>query len=196
MTVLRCVRSGTSWRDRQSAVMDTAGTLMPTHGSSVRTGISFLLSQSYVHTVTISFYTLLYSFAEPTEEYISAFNQLGRSQWPCGLRRRSAAARVLRSWVRIPPEAWMSVCCECYVSSGRGLCDEMITRPEESYRLWYVFVCDHETSLMRRPWPALARSATGGGTWCTCACFEHMCSKHVEAWNKTYRETNFVHQVG
>ena len=25
---------------------------------------------------------------------------------------------------------------------------------------------------------------------------EHMCSKNVEAWNKTYCETNFVHQVG
>ena len=25
---------------------------------------------------------------------------------------------------------------------------------------------------------------------------EHMCSKHVQALNKTYRETNFVHQVG
>ena len=25
---------------------------------------------------------------------------------------------------------------------------------------------------------------------------EYMCSKHVEAWNKTYCETNFVHQVG
>ena len=25
---------------------------------------------------------------------------------------------------------------------------------------------------------------------------EHMCLKHVEAWNKTYCETNFVHQVG
>ena len=24
---------------------------------------------------------------------------------------------------------------------------------------------------------------------------EHMCSKHVETWNKTYCETNFVHQV-
>jgi len=24
---------------------------------------------------------------------------------------------------------------------------------------------------------------------------EHMCSKHVDAWNKTYFETNFVHQV-
>jgi len=26
-------------------------------------------------------------------------------------------------------------------------------------------------------------------------CFEHMCSKHVEAWNKTYCKTNFVHEV-
>jgi len=32
------------------------------------------------------------------------------------------------------------------VLSRRGLCDELITRPEESYRLWRVVVCDHETS--------------------------------------------------
>ena len=25
---------------------------------------------------------------------------------------------------------------------------------------------------------------------------EHSCSKHVEAWNKTYCKTNFVYQVG
>jgi len=43
----------------------------------------------------------------------------------------------------------MFVCCECCVLSGRGLCDELITRPEESYRLWGV-VCDLETSIMRR----------------------------------------------
>ena len=30
--------------------------------------------------------------------------------------------------------------------SGRGLCDELITRPEESYRLWRVVVCDLETT--------------------------------------------------
>jgi len=36
----------------------------------------------------------------------------------------------------------MFVCCECCVLSGRGLCDELITRPEESYRLWCVVVCD------------------------------------------------------
>jgi len=39
------------------------------------------------------------------------------------------------------------------VLSGRGLWDKLITRPEESYRLWCVVVCDLETSRMRRPWP-------------------------------------------
>ena len=88
-----------------------------------------------------------------------------RSQWPRGLRRRSAAARLLRSWVRMTPGAWMFVRCEYCVLSGRGLCDKLITLPEESYRLWWVIVCDLETSGMRRPWPALGRSATekGGG---------------------------------
>jgi len=54
----------------------------------------------------------------------------------------------------------MFVCCECCVLSGRGLCDELITCPEESYRLWRVVLCDLETSRMRRLWPALGRSAT------------------------------------
>jgi len=36
--------------------------------------------------------------------------------------------------------------------SGRGLCDELITRPEESYRLWCVVVCDLETSRMGAPY--------------------------------------------
>jgi len=33
------------------------------------------------------------------------------------------------------PTGGMDVCFECYVLSGRGLCDEPITRPEESYRM-------------------------------------------------------------
>jgi len=36
--------------------------------------------------------------------------------------------------------------------SGRGLCDELITRPEESYRLCCVVVCDLETSRMVAPY--------------------------------------------
>jgi hypothetical protein len=47
----------------------------------------------------------------------------------------------------------MFVCCDCSVLSGRGLCDGLITRPEESYRLWSV-VCDQETSKMTRLKPA------------------------------------------
>jgi len=37
------------------------------------------------------------------------------------------------------------------VLSGRGLCDELITRPEESYRLWRV-VYDLETSRIGAPY--------------------------------------------
>jgi hypothetical protein len=45
----------------------------------------------------------------------------------------------------------MSVSCECCLLSGRGLCDELVPRPEESYRLWCVSnVCGHETSTSRK----------------------------------------------
>jgi len=36
--------------------------------------------------------------------------------------------------------------------SGRGLCDELITRPEESYRLWCVVMCDLETPRIGAPY--------------------------------------------
>ena len=84
-----------------------------------------------------------------------------RYRWPCCLWHRPAAARPLRLRVRNSPGPWMFVCCECCVLSGRGLCDELITVPEESYWVWCVVVCDLETSRMRRPWPALGRSVAG-----------------------------------
>jgi hypothetical protein len=37
----------------------------------------------------------------------------------------------------------------CFVLSGRRLRDEVITRPEESYRLWRVVVCDQETVVLQ-----------------------------------------------
>ena len=52
--------------------------------------------------------------------------------WDCGFESR---------WL-----AWIFVCCECCVLSGRDFYDELITRPEESYRLQCVVVCDLETS--------------------------------------------------
>ena len=53
-----------------------------------------------------------------------------RFQWPRGLRRRSGAARLLRLWVRIPPEAWMFVCSECCVLSAEAT----LAGPEYQYR--------------------------------------------------------------
>jgi hypothetical protein len=47
----------------------------------------------------------------------------------------------------------MSVCCECCVLSGRGLCDELVPRPEESYRLWCVSSVIVKPRKMRRPRP-------------------------------------------
>ena len=71
------------------------------------------------------------------------------SQWLSGIRRVSTADRLLGLRVRISSGAWMSVC-QCCVLSGGGLCDGLITRPGESYRLWCVLVCDLGTSRMRR----------------------------------------------
>ena len=68
--------------------------------------------------------------------------------WDCGLesRQRHACYFVV------------SVVC-----SGRGLCEELITRPEESFRMCCVVVCDLETTRMRRPSPAMGPSSTRGG---------------------------------
>jgi len=38
----------------------------------------------------------------------------------------------------------MDICLLCCVLSAKGLCDELITRPEESYQLCCVVGCDLE----------------------------------------------------
>jgi len=76
-----------------------------------------------------------------------------RKAWVCG---RSPAEIVGSN----PSGAWIFVHCEWCMLSGRGLCDELITRPKKSYRLWWVIVCDLETSSTRWSCPALGRSAT------------------------------------
>ena len=62
------------------------------------------------------------------------------TQWPRGLGLESAAACWLGLRVRIPPGSQTSVAYECCVLSGRGLHVGLITRPEESYRVWRVCV--------------------------------------------------------
>jgi len=50
----------------------------------------------------------------------------------------------------------MFVSSECCVLSGRGLCVGLVTRIEESCRLWCA-ESDSETSRVRRPWPTGGR---------------------------------------
>jgi hypothetical protein len=77
------------------------------------------------------------------------------------VRTREVQRSTKRERKRILPEAWRSVSCECCVLLGRSLCDGPITRPEESYRLWCVTVCDLEILRSRRPWPVLGCCARG-----------------------------------
>ena len=67
----------------------------------------------------------------------------------CCFSKRTTVAARSKAWVcsrslaeivGSNPTEGMDDFCECCVLSGRGLCDELITRPEESYRLWYVVV--------------------------------------------------------
>ena len=62
-----------------------------------------------------------------------------------------AASRLLGLWLRISPGAWRSVSCGCCVFSGKGLCFGLITCPEESHRVWCVWVwswsLDNEKAL-------------------------------------------------
>jgi hypothetical protein len=98
-----------------------------------------------------SVYSVSNSDVKLTMIFPTDMQKENRSRWPRGLRRGSMAARLLGLRVRIPPRAWMSVSCEYCVLSGRGHCVGLITRPEESYRVWCVGVwswsLDNEEAL-------------------------------------------------
>jgi hypothetical protein len=68
-----------------------------------------------------------------------------RSQWPRGLKY--AAPCLLGLWVRIPPGARMFVSRDCCLLWGRGLYVGLITRPEDSYRVWCVWVQSRSSEI-------------------------------------------------
>jgi hypothetical protein len=85
------------------------------------------------------------------KSYYRVFVPASHSQWTRGLRRESAAVCLLGLWVQIQSGAWMSVCCECCVLSGRGFCVGLITRTEDLCPVWCVWVwswsLDNEDAL-------------------------------------------------
>jgi hypothetical protein len=89
---------------------------------------------------------------------------LHRSQWSRGIKQGFSALRLLGLRLRIPPGTWMSVSCECCVFQSRDFGVGLITRPEESYRVWCVWVWSWKFDNAK----AVARSGLsrqeGGGT--------------------------------
>jgi len=71
--------------------------------------------------------------------------------------------------IRISPEAWMFVCCDCCMLSGRGLCDEPIAIPEESYRVWCVWVWSR-SPVMGSHDSESGRTTTGNKYICSASC--------------------------
>jgi hypothetical protein len=64
------------------------------------------------HQQTFVWFTSFVHCDLPSGDVFIVCNEMyGRSRWPRGLRRRSAAAWLLGSRARIPLGAWMFVCC-------------------------------------------------------------------------------------
>ena len=134
-----------------TTLIDRSSSQSPHAYPGIRMDYDRLFSH-HLHFITITASFTIWRFSSAII-YVKHIHIYICHRW--GITRGSAAARLLGLRVRIRSRAWMFVCCECCVRSGRGLCDDPIPRPEESYRVWCVTVCDLETSRKRRPWPAL-----------------------------------------
>jgi hypothetical protein len=108
----------------------TAGALLPEHYCRSTTAGSLLPEPT-----TFVVYGKHYLLYKEVADYLKP-NSIS---WPVPVAARSKA------WVCSRSTAETVGSSQCCMLSGRGLCDELITRPEESYRPWCVVVCDLET---------------------------------------------------
>jgi hypothetical protein len=109
---------------------------------------------------------ILWGLNKTDEVHYNYYSYCSRSQWPRGLRRWSAAARLLGLLVRIPPGAWMSVVSVAYwqVEFSATSWSLVQRSPTECG----VCECDREASTMRRPWPTGGCQAIGKKNYCKC----------------------------
>jgi hypothetical protein len=118
--------------------------------------MGFITAFTRARHLSLSWATPIHSMPQSTDTatlYIRDSNDnTSRYRGPRGLRRETAAARLLGSRIRIPLGAWISLwvlcvvmCCEVEFSAT---CRSVIQRsPTE------CGVCDREASIMTRPWP-------------------------------------------
>jgi len=92
-------------------------------------------------TIFTTLYNDILAYCALTNRKLRSYNFYNRfCPWPHGLRRGSAANRLLGLRVRFPLVARMSVSYMCSVLWGRVFCDGPISRPEETCQVWCVWV--------------------------------------------------------
>jgi hypothetical protein len=79
-----------------------------------------MLKNTLKYKILIKLFVLHYVWVGPSGRAVYDVGLRPLACWGCGF------------------ESQRGKCCECCVLSGRSLCDELITRPEESYWLWCV----------------------------------------------------------
>jgi len=155
MNLIAIKRMVTSVIDKHFGLIDTGqrwlgGNKTPSPASIVLLCLGLMAATAFLHRLTLR-KLMLYIYMEHLFLMFLDHTQRRNTVGRISAGERPQAVHLLRSWVRIPPGARIFVCCECRVLSGTGFCDELITRPEESYRLWCVVVCDLETSRIGAP---------------------------------------------
>ena len=99
-----------------------------------------MLLKRIILKMVLFFKRYVYKYGGPNGREVWGVGLRSLACWDYGFEFQPGCMDVCLFWV-------------FFVLSVRGLCDELITGTEESYRLWCVVVCDLETSRMRRPWP-------------------------------------------
>jgi hypothetical protein len=135
-------RSNTYWPWYENCYFRQIWTI---NGTAGQYRLEFLCSSLYENSFSDSKVVICAQTDRQTDSVFTRLSKLhekqgllSRSQWPCCLRCAPSVVRLLGLRIRIPPGAWMSVSCECCVLWDRGLCVGLITRPEETYRVWCV----------------------------------------------------------
>jgi hypothetical protein len=136
---MHCMKGGI--RQGVCSYWRTGHCILPSlHGRSysVKDCFSFAWSHELNHILTRPPITRSWVPVAAASKYYSRDSESAR--WPRGLRRGSAATRLLGLRVRIPQGSWISVYCKFWVLSRVGLCEGPIPRPGEFYRVC-VCVC-------------------------------------------------------
>jgi len=85
---------------------------------------SYTFYSSYTFSHYAAFLRIHLEYADPSGRAVSGVGLRSLAGWDCGLESRRGGM--------------MDVCLLCCILSYRGLCIELISRPEESCQLWCV----------------------------------------------------------